>query len=436
MMNLSSLFKGRVAAIAAAILVAIEILLRAWKGDEVAYIGYGLDVLAVAALLFINLYINRVNRAIDSYTVAMRRVAEGDFEARILFITEWGAIGELGYALNRLVDLTDAYVREATNSAQAVTHGHYFRTVIERGLPGIYRQSARAINDSTRAIAAKVKSFHAAADTFENKVNDVIDKGSSEASQLQNASEAMSTVAIITSQRSGEANSASHQSSESVQAVASAAEELTASINELRSRIGDSHGAAAEAAEEASKTDTLVQGLSEAAKRVGDVVQIISTIASQTNLLALNATIEAARAGEMGKGFAVVATEVKTLATQTAKATEEITVQINSMQTVTNQAVEAIRTIGARIMRINDIAGDIEHSIEQQQFATEEIARNIHLAASSTGNVTSNIGEVTSAALDTKAASEKVLSTANTLADEFSVLRHESHEFLDAVRKI
>ena len=434
--TLSSLAKSRAASVAAIVLVSCGILLRAWQGDAFAVVGYVLDGLALTSISLVLFYLLRVNRAILDYTATVNRIAEGDFEARILYISEWGSIGELGYALNRLVDLTDAFVREAIHSAQAVTHGHYFRVLIERGLPGIYRQSARAINESTRAIEAKVKDFHAASDTFETKIEGVISKVSTEAGQLQKASEAMSTVAYITSQRSEEATSASTQSSESVQAVASAAEELTASIHELRTRIGESHNAATEAAAEASKTDTLVQGLSDAAKRVSDVVQLINTIASQTNLLALNATIEAARAGESGKGFAVVATEVKALATQTAKATDEISLQINSMQTVTDQAVEAIRAIGAKILRMNDIAGDIEHSIEQQKFATEEIARNIHQAASSTNTVTSNVGDVTSAALETKAASEQVLSTANNLAHEFTSLRKESHDFLDAVRNI
>lgn len=436
MTNLSSLFRSRVAAMAAIILVASGIALRAWKGEEFAIIGYILDFLAVVSLLLINFFIIRVDRALDNYTKTISRIAEGDFEARILYISEWGTIGELGYAINRLVDLTDAFVREACNSAQAVTQGKYFRILIERGLPGIYRYSAKAINDSTRAIEAKVKDFHTAADTFEVKIEGVVEKVSSETQQLQKASQAMSTVALITSERSEEATSASNQSAESVQAVASAAEELTASINELRKRIAESHHAASAAADEAAKTDTLVQGLSDAAKRVSDVVQLINTIASQTNLLALNATIEAARAGESGKGFAVVANEVKALANQTAKATEEIVLQINTMQSVTDQAVEAIRAIGNKIIQINDIAGDIAHSIEQQQFATAEIARNIHVAATSTHNVSSNVGDVTSAALDTKAASEQVLSTADKLAHEFVMLRHESHAFLGAVRNI
>ena len=177
-----------------------------------------------------------------------------------------------------------------------------------------------------------------------------------------------------------------------------------------------------------------MQSLSQAAQKIGDVVRLISAIAEQTNLLALNATIEAARAGEAGKGFAVVANEVKSLANQTAKATGEISEQVGAMQAATEQAVSAIRHIGATIHEINEIASSITSSVEEQRSATQEIARNVQEASSSTVEVSSNIEQVSSAAADTQTASSQVLGAAKGLSGQSSILRTEVDKFLIAAR--
>lgn len=219
-----------------------------------------------------------------------------------------------------------------------------------------------------------------------------------------------------------------------MQAVAAAAEELHSSITEIEKQVVESARIAADAAKQTEVTNKTVEGLAEAAQKIGAVVELINDIASQTNLLALNATIEAARAGDAGKGFAVVAQEVKGLADQTAKATMEIAGQIQDMQQVTGTTVTAIQGIGRTITRINEISTTIASAVEEQTAATNEIARSIEQAASGTQTVSSNILGVTQASSKTSQMAGQVQDAGNQLADEGEKLRAEVESFINKVR--
>jgi methyl-accepting chemotaxis protein len=219
-----------------------------------------------------------------------------------------------------------------------------------------------------------------------------------------------------------------------VQTVSSGTEELSSSIGEIGRQVVTSAEIARKAVDEAGSTDATMQGLADNAARISVVVDLIQTIASQTNLLALNATIEAARAGEAGRGFAVVASEVKSLANQTAKATEEIRQQIVSMQTVTNSAVGAIRNISTTISEINEVTAAIAAAVEEQGAATREIARNIQHAAAGTSEVSSNIIGVSNASNEAGTAAGEVLSASDALRREADVLRAEIDTFLGNIR--
>jgi methyl-accepting chemotaxis protein len=219
-----------------------------------------------------------------------------------------------------------------------------------------------------------------------------------------------------------------------VQSVASAAEELTSSVNEIARRVQESSAIAMDAVAQAERTDARIAELSVAANRIGDVVKLITAIAGQTNLLALNATIEAARAGEAGKGFAIVAQEVKALATQTAKATDEIGAQISTMQVATQDSVAAIKEIGGTIRRVSEIAAAIAAAVEEQGAATEEISRNVQQAAQGTSEVADNITQVNRGANETGSASSQVLGSAQALARESGQLRSEVERFVRTVR--
>ncbi|WP_319801760.1 methyl-accepting chemotaxis protein [Rhodobium gokarnense] len=289
-------------------------------------------------------------------------------------------------------------------------------------------------DEEARRAAARKADMERLADSFESAVGDIIRTVSTSSRELESSADVLTGTAQRTRELSTSVAAASDEASANVQSVASASEEMAASVNEIGRQVLESSQIAAEAVGQADRTDARIGTLSEAATRIGDVVNLITEIAQQTNLLALNATIEAARAGEAGKGFAVVAAEVKQLAEQTAKATEEIGAQIGNIQTATGESVGAIKEIGATIGRLSDISAGIAAAIEEQGAATQEITRNVTEAATGTAEVASNISDVNRGAEETGAASSQVLSSARRLSSDSERLQTEVTKFLDSVR--
>jgi methyl-accepting chemotaxis protein len=269
---------------------------------------------------------------------------------------------------------------------------------------------------------------------FDGQMASILRTVSSAATELDSTAQSMAATAEETSRQATASAGAAEQTSANVQTVASAAEEMTGSLLEISRQVSRSTGIANDAVNQAEQTDTTVQGLAEAAQKINDVVELISTIAGQTNLLALNATIEAARAGEHGKGFAVVASEVKNLASQTAKATQDITAQIASIQEETNGAVTAIQSIGGTIRQMNEITTTIAAAVEEQNAATAEISRNVAQAAAGTREVSLNVGQVMEASAQTGSAATQVLGAAGELSQQAEMLRAEVERFLAGIR--
>ncbi|WP_257168424.1 methyl-accepting chemotaxis protein [Bradyrhizobium sp. SRS-191] len=272
------------------------------------------------------------------------------------------------------------------------------------------------------------------ASEFEGAIGGIVQTVSAASSQLETSAGTLSSNAARSQQLATTVAAASEQASTNVQSVASATEELTSSVTEISRQVQESARMATGAVEQARVTNDRVNELSKAAARIGDVVELINTIAGQTNLLALNATIEAARAGDAGRGFAVVASEVKALAEQTSKATGEIAQQISGIQSATQESVSAIKEISTTIERLSEISSTIAAAVEQQGAATQEISRNIQEASRGTTEVNTNIVDVQQGAAQTGSASGNVLSAAQSLSQESDRLRQEVNRFLSNVR--
>ncbi len=347
-----------------------------------------------------------ITRPLSALTAAMKDLAAGELAREIPGLGRHDEIG-----------------------AMAGTVEVFKQNAVER-----QRLTAEAEQAQTRAAAQRKDDMQRLADEFHAAVGHIIETVSAASGALETDANAMSTTADSTQQLSGVVAAASEEASANVQSVASATEEMSSSIDEIGRQVHESSTIATEAVKQAEKTDARIGELSRAASRIGDVVKLITAIAEQTNLLALNATIEAARAGEAGRGFAVVAAEVKTLANQTAKATDEIGAQIAGMQAATEESVAAIKEIGATITRVSQIAATIAAAVEEQGAATLEIARNVQEAAKGTSQVAANIADVNRGAGETGSASSRVLVSARSLSSESTLLKAEVEKFLATVR--
>jgi methyl-accepting chemotaxis protein len=272
------------------------------------------------------------------------------------------------------------------------------------------------------------------ADDFERSIGGVIRGTTTAADELQNSASSMSTIAVGTTDQSARVAAAAEQTASNVQTVAASAEELSSSIHEISRQVTQSSSIAQNAVGQAGRTEAMVGRLVEASQKIGEVMALIQTIAGQTNLLALNATIEAARAGDAGRGFAVVANEVKALSSQTAKATEEITSQIQAIRDATGSTVDAIREIGTTIGQMNEITGSIAAAVEEQGAATNEIARSVQQAAQGAQEVMQNITGVREASGKVNAAATLVLKAAAQLTSQSEQLESETGKFLGNIR--
>ncbi|UFZ06338.1 Cache 3/Cache 2 fusion domain-containing protein [Bradyrhizobium ontarionense] len=364
---------------------------------------------AIAALLVLGLtmlVVRRVTKPLTSVTQALTAIAEGREDVQIKSDDRGDEIGEIARSL--------VVFRSAASERRRMRE----------------QQTASA----TAAVEERKAELQRFVDSFQASIGGIIENVLSSSSEFEREARQLTQTARTTADLSGQSAGASETASEHVRTAAAASDELSGSIAEIIRRVQESNAIAAEAVKQATATDQRIKELSDAGNRIGDVVKLITSIAEQTNLLALNATIEAARAGDAGRGFAVVAQEVKTLAGQTAKATEEISSQIANMQTVTQESVDAIKAIGSTIERINGIAASISAAVEQQRAATQNITHSVRSAATGTADVVNNIRSAARGAGETGESSNRMFASAQALSGESLRLKAEVEKFLDNMR--
>ncbi len=389
----------------------------------------GLTVLCAGAL---SVYVGqRTTKPLAALADAMEKAAAGDLSIEVAPLTRADEIG----AISRAFSVFQKGMRDIARlfEEQRRTMEENQKLAAKEQRYAAERLDAEK-SATEREEAARKAAMLRLANEFEAAVGGIIETVSSASTELEAAANTLTRTADNTQQLSTVVVLASERASANVHAVATATEDMTSSVNEISRQVQVSAKIASEAVRQAEQTDARVNTLSRAAARIGDVVKLITSVAEQTNLLALNATIEAARAGDAGRGFAIVAQEVKALAAQTAKATDEISSQISGMQQATGESVTAIKEIGGTIGRISEIAATIAAAVEQQGGVTREISRNVGEAAKGTAQVADNITDVSRGARETGAASTQVFTSAQSLANESNRLKTEVGKFLNTVR--
>ncbi len=431
MMNLSSLSKSQI------ILVFLIIILGVDVYAELVPIKMVVPVvllLLLVAVVLIQKSIKEISRTVN----VLDRLKAGDFEARVLHISDGGNIEQLQQSTNIMIDYIDAFVRESTAVMDYINKGKYFRRIMEEGMHGSLLMGSKSINSTADAFEQSQKDFSnrlmLMTDNFDKNVIQFFVKISEAIEEMSNISDGLGVVANDGDSQSKLLSKASQTASENVNKVAAASQELLASIKEIVLQISMASNIASEAVIKVEEANKSILGLKDNSDKIGEVVVMIKDIAEQTNLLALNATIEAARAGDAGKGFAVVASEVKALASQTAVATEEIETQVNSTQKSSQQVVGLISEVSKTIGSISEISTSISAAMEEHTAAMDEIVRSTQGAADNVSEVSEVSSGVTKSSESVKTSSIGLKTAADDLNEKSVALNEEVEIFLANIK--
>ena len=389
------------------------------------WVGIGFIVLVYVLARQVTRVAELVERAND----VMRHAASGDFLARITRIDRNDEIGTLLHSTNQVLDLAEAFVKEIGAAMLLAGQGKYYRRIPLDGLPGDYKQFSHRINEVLRTMAANAEETN----KFEADIRSLVDVVATSTEGIHKTSVVMTDRSKVAGGRTLEASEAAVAASERVDSVSAATAELASSVNEIAGQVSKSAEISRQAVHEVEATAERMSALSSAVAEIGTIVSLIQDIASQTNLLALNATIEAARAGEAGKGFAVVANEVKALANQTARATDDISNHISEVQAAAMGTTDSIATIVSTIERINDVSSAIAGAVQEQEAVTHSIAENIRGVVNDTENVSRNIADLAAASAESSAGTVRVFWSARKLSGVVNALHSRVSEYVNKV---
>jgi methyl-accepting chemotaxis protein len=429
MMSLCSLSKVKYAVLISIALLGLLVILQVAQQN---WVSTGLGIIPVLTLAFAYRGYQTATKKMHVCADTLDSAAKGQLDARVILLRETGLLGELGNNINRVLDITEAFTKEANTAMEYANQRRYFRQIVPTGLRGGFVMYANTINKSLQLMGERDAEFR---DFVNTKVVSMANTVSSASTQLTASAQNIAELSTETGRESVSAAEGANRASSNVQAVAAAVEEFTAATAEIAQQVTRVAALSTDAVDLLKKSDATVAHLTEATEKIGNVLGLINTIAEQTKLLALNATIEAARAGEAGKGFAVVASEVKALAEQTAKATEEISVQVNQMQSISGETVSAMKSTGESVREIAGAASTVAAAAEEQKAASAEIARNLTETVQATGSVSKSVAKVDHAAQETATGIREISQASNELSLQAGTLRQQVDEFMQRLTK-
>ncbi len=431
MINLSSLSKSQIILVVSILALAVDLYTKIIPIEMIIPV---ILVMLLIVMLLIRKTVKEIGKSVD----VINRLKMGDFEARVLNISDGGKVKDLQQSTNAMIDRIDAFIRESTAVMDSINKGKYFRRILEAGMHGSLLVGTKSINSAADSFEQSQDDFSnrlmSMTDDFDTNIVSFLTEISTAMNELSSISGGLDTVVKNGGEQAQMLLQASDTAAANVNKVAAASEQLLASIREISAQISSASNISSDAVIKVSEANDAILGLKNNSDKIVEVVTMIKDIAEQTNLLALNATIEAARAGEAGKGFAVVASEVKALAAQTAQATEEIESQVASTQKSSQQAVDIIEDVSKTISNISEISTSISAAMEEHSVSMNDIVCSTQGAAENVNDVSGVASQVIASSESVKDASKSLKIAANDLKEKSISLNGEVEVFLSNIK--